>query len=296
MDAAFRIYTRNFLPLAKIAAVVWIPLTVLLIGVDLYRYAEVTEGGRLYIVADVIRPLDHDRLVTGAIIVGVTHVIGFLLVVGSSLRAASQAYLGQPLEIGPSLRFALRRVGSMFWLGLLLTLLTTIGYFLFVLPGIYLSIAWILAMPALLLERKSGFKALGRSNDLISDSWWRTFGILIVIGIFTAIFGGVIPGLLQDAIKGTSNDSFTLWVILTDALSGIGFIVTAPIWAAAVTVIYYDQRVRKEGFDVELMVDRIDGPESLAPPSAGEERLISRPPPSQPPPSPPSQPPPSTPA
>lgn len=286
MDAAFSIYTRQFVPLAKIAAAVWIPLILALVAIDLYRFAEVA-GGDLYIVGEAIRPLEESRILTGSILLAVLYVFGFLLVVGASLRAASQAYLGQTPEVGPSIRFAAGRFGHMFWLLILLVLFLGLASFAFLVPAIYLSIVWILAMPALLLEKRGGFKALGRSNGLIKDFWWRTFGIVIVIAIFTTIVGAVIPGLIASVLDGLSDDNFTLWILLTDIVTGLGFIFTAPIWASAITVMYYDMRVRKEGFDVEMMVGRLDEPGRMGPETTGTSLPPSVPPPGASPPPPP---------
>lgn len=286
MDAAFGIYTKRFLPLAKIAAFVWIPLIVALILIDLYRFADIA-GNPRYIVGDTIRSLDESRILIGSILLAVLYVIGFLLVVGASLRASSQAYLGEPIDAGASFRFAAKQFPRMFWLAILLTLFTAIAYICLVIPGIYVSIVWILAMPALLLEGRGGFKALGRSNDLVNGFWWRTFGVLLVVGIFTSIVGSVIPGLINGAFDSTSKDNFTLWVVLTDIVSLMGYIFTGPLWAAAITVLYYDLRVRKEGFDLEMLVERIDEPGALGSPTEPQQTQpafgSSQSPPSAPP-------------
>jgi len=269
LDGAFSIYTRRFVPLAKIAALVWIPLILALILIDLYRFADLPGvGNDSYFVGDTIRALDTTRIVVGSVLLAILYLIGFLLVVGASLRAASQAYLGEPVEVGASIRAAARRLGSMFWVVLLVAIFTGIPaalFFLFLpaILAIYLTIIWILALPALLLEDRRGFKALGRSSELVKDYWWRTLGIVIVIGIFTTIIGGLIPALIGSAFEGVSSDNFTLWVILTDIVSGIGFIITAPLWAATITVMYYDLCVRKEGFDMEMMVKQLDEPGSV---------------------------------
>jgi hypothetical protein len=302
MDAAFGIYTRHFWKLAKLAAAVWIPLAIVLILVDIYRFTEVNTG-ELYFVGDTIRSLDHGRLVAGGIAVGVVYTVGSLILVGASLRAASQAYMGEEPEVGPSLRFAAGKLLSMFWLAILLVVLLAIGFLLIVVPGIYLAIAWILAMPVLLFEGKGAFKSMGRSFDLIRHHWWRTFGIVIVIGIFSAILGDVIPGVISGLFDGVSKDHFTLWIVLTDAIAALGPIVTTGIWAATIAVIYYDMRVRKEGFDVEMMAGRLDAPGGLAPetfpqrdpysthpPGDDQSSFGSAPPPPPPPPPPPAPP------
>jgi hypothetical protein len=256
MDAAFSIYLRQFWPLVKISAAVLLPLIVLTYLLDIYRFSEV-DGGELYILGDSVRRLDEGRIIQVGIAIAVINVIGYLLVVGASLRGASEAYLGNDVDTGSSIRFAARKLGSMFWLALLFVLIVGLSIFLFVLPAIWLSILWIFSMPALLFEGRKGFKAFGRSRELIKGFWWRTFGVVILIGIFTGLLGDVIPGAIVGALESSIGDDVNLYLLALTVFTGIGTIITAPIWAAAVTVMYYDMRVRKEGFDVEVMVDRL---------------------------------------
>ena len=256
MDAAFSIYLRRFWPLVKISAAVLLPVIVATYLLDLYRYAEV-DGGDLYILGESVRRLDEGRILQAGIAIALINAIGYLLVIGASLRGASEAYLGNDVDTGSSIRFAARKLGSMFWLSVLFVLIVGLSIFLFVLPAIWLSILWIFSMPALLFEGRSGFKAFGRSRELIQGFWWRTFGVVILIGIFTGLLGDVIPGAIVGALESSIGDNFSLYLLALTAFTAIGTIVTAPIWAAAVTVMYYDMRVRKEGFDVEMMVDRL---------------------------------------
>ncbi|MBB4865899.1 putative membrane protein [Pseudomonas nitritireducens] len=69
---------------------------------------------------------------------------------------------------------------------LLSTLLISIGYFLFVLPGIYLSIAYLLAVPLVVERGLSPWAALEASRRAIGQHWFKVFGVLLV---FAVLFG-----------------------------------------------------------------------------------------------------------
>lgn len=280
MDAAFGIYTRQFVPLAKIAALILLPIALIIFVVDLWAFSPIRIQDADF--NDLIRLdgeiIEQSRVNVDIAITLILNLLGYLVVVAASVRGASQAYLGNQVEAGPSLRFAGGRFGHVFWLGLILTLLIGIGWIALILPGIYLTIVWILAMPALMVEDKRGFKALGRSNFLVKDSWWRTFGIVLVVGIFTAIVSGLLPDLLSGAIESVGEDNFTLWLVLQNMINALAVIVSAPLWAAVVTVVYYDMRVRKEAFDIEMMAGMLDEPGGMAPGAAGG----SQPPPGAP--------------
>ena len=66
---------------------------------------------------------------------------------------------------------------------LLSTLLICVGYFLFVLPGIYLSIAYMLAIPLVVERGLSPWAALEASRKAISQHWFKVFGLLLVFGV-----------------------------------------------------------------------------------------------------------------
>ncbi len=81
-------------------------------------------------------------------------------------------------------------------LTLLLTLIImyvmlTIGFVLLVIPGIYLSIAYILAMPLVVEKNLSPWQALEASRKAISKNWFTVFGFMIVMGLI--LFVSALP-------------------------------------------------------------------------------------------------------
>ena len=96
-------------------------------------------------------------------------------------------------------------------------------------------------------------KAVGRSWNLVRDNWWRTLGILIIVSIMVSLiqtalgflFGGVaavVPGLNSDLRAGL----ITTLTTIVDALVG-------AIQPIAITLLYLDLRVRKEGLDLDQL-------------------------------------------
>ena len=73
-------------------------------------------------------------------------------------------------------------------------LLIIAGYILFILPGIYLSIAYSFA-PYLITEKNMGaWQALEASRKAITKFWWRYFGLMLVSVLL--VIAGVIPFLI----------------------------------------------------------------------------------------------------
>jgi len=120
-----------------------------------------------------------------------------------------------------------------------------------------------LAPSALMLEKQSIRKALGRSAKLVNGSWWRVFGIQLLARVIAGIIGSVIAvpftvlaGVLTDNgignfLDGTADLGWSFLMI-----SGIGGVIgsalTLPITAGVTSLLYIDLRIRREALDLEL--------------------------------------------
>lgn len=292
LDASINMYFRNFALLAKIAAVIAIPLFVIIFLLDQIAFSE-PDGFRdlgIAFVGEYRQRVDFSTFTTIAIIETLVAVIAYLVIVGAAFRAVSELYVGRDTTAGTSLRFASGRVHSLLWIGILLLIGVSLAALALVLPGIWLLVAWSLAAPALLAENLRGSKALGRSFDLVRNNWWRTFGALLVGFIFIALFE-VLLGLAAEGLTSATEDSKNASLLIVDGLQALTLIITAPLQAAIITVIYYDLRVRKEGFDVQLLTEGLESPDSSnaptsssLPPAAGwsSGQASTGPPPGEP--------------
>jgi hypothetical protein len=131
-------------------------------------------------------------------------------------------------------------------------------------PAVVVAIVWLqvrfflLAPPALVLERLGVVAALRRSYRLTSRQFWRTLGIYLlttlVVGVAASMLAmpfslvAVVGGFfVSEAWAGLVYVLATyVGLVLTQAL-------TTPFTAAVVALQYVDQRIRKEGFDIELI-------------------------------------------
>jgi len=72
-----------------------------------------------------------------------------------------------------------------------------------------------------------------------------------------------IPFLIASGFALKAGSAPIWYLILSNLCSVIGSILAAPLQTIGLCLIYYDARVRKEGFDLQRMID------SLAPPVSG---------------------------
>jgi hypothetical protein len=273
LDASINLYFRNLGTFAKIAAVIAVPMGVIIFLLDQIAFSRPDRGDFADLgfahVGEYEQRIDFSTFQTITIIQTLVAVLAFLLVIGASFRAVSELYIGNgTASASESIRFAAGRIHSLIWVGFLFMLGVVAATFAFILPGVWLFTAWCLAIPALLAENLKGTKALGRSFELIRNSWWRTFGALLVGVIFIGLF----QFLLQLGASGLTNltdESKNLSLLIVDGAQVLTLIVTGPLQAAIVAVIYYDFRVRKEAFDVQLLTHGLESPSTGGPPSPG---------------------------
>ena len=288
LDASINLYSRNFVIFAKIAAVIAIPMGVIIFLLDQIAFAAPDQGdssdlGFAY-VGEYEQRVDYSAFQVISIIETLLALLAFLFVIGASFRAVSDLYIGKgDVGASESVRFAAGRIHSMIWVGVLSSLGVIAATFAFVLPGIWLFAAWSLAIPVVLAETLKGSKALGRSFNLVRNNWWRAFGVLLVGLIFIGLF----QFLLQVGAASLTNltdESKNLSLVISDGAQVLTLIITGPFQAVIVAVIYYDLRVRKEAFDVQPLTHQLESP--------GTGDLLSDAPstPGPPPPPPPSTP------
>ncbi len=126
------------------------------------------------------------------------------------------------------------------------------------LVAVYVAVSLVLSTPAYVLENIGVVGALKRSRGLVRGAWWRTFGILLLAGIISAVVGGVIGGVVSAIVGFPYNVSgFDATPTVREIVPAvIGSIVagtlTLPFSVGLLGLLYIDRRIRKERFDVDL--------------------------------------------
>ena len=169
--------------------------------------------------------------------------------------AIGDAYRGQSTTIGAAYRASLRRVLALTGTFVLMGLGVMLGILLLVVPGIYLALAWMLAMQIVMLEGIAGTSALSRSRALLRDHMMRAFGIFVV----AAIVGGVISTVLQLLVSGIP--------IVRSVANAIAQSVAMAFYTGVGVVLYFDLRCRKENFDLEHLAQLVEGAAAPAHPT-----------------------------
>lgn len=125
--------------------------------------------------------------------------------------------------------------------------LDCIGFLLFV-PGvcatIFFGVRLALAPFITAVEPMGPTRALRRSWQLTQGSWWRMFSVLLVVVLTVAIASGLVTGF-----AGVIPAASTLVV------SPLMVWLTAPLLELACMVMYFDLRLRREGYAAVMRED-----------------------------------------
>jgi hypothetical protein len=182
---------------------------------------------------------------------------------GAVVLVAISAVLGTPVTVLSVIRSVLGRYWALVLLYLVYLLL---GVALICLPlGIWLGVRLAPAVPVLLTERVGVGAALDRSWRLMTGNFWRVFACLALVLLMVYVLqwallplflgvAGLAPGLPADVRGDLAIVSITLAGQLM-----------LPFYAIALVLVYFDLRVRKEAFDLELLAYQIRGARSSAP-------------------------------
>ena len=244
LDRTFHLYRRNFLVFVGIMAVPQLFFLLL----------------RLTSVATLtVRPLAAFNPI--GLLAGLCSYVALEVSAAATVMAVSNLHLDRPVSIGSA--FAASR-GSMLrviWISFAVAIAAGIGLIFLIVPGIYLWLMWSLAVPVTVLEGGGLNVSTRRSQALTRGSRGRIFVIyllMIVLAVIVSLVFQMPLGILV-ALMRHGNPAQTIALIA--AVSGIGnFISTVlvgPLATIALTLIYYDQRVRKEGFDLQLMMSSL---------------------------------------
>ncbi len=280
LDASIKVFLRSALELFKAVAIVVVPVQLLAIVVLISALPEGVSSAGPPAGADPANPFgglsggELAALVGAFVVTGLAGLLATVLATGACFKGISDTYLGGGARWRESLRFAYGRLGPLVWVSILGVVLLIPAFVALIVPGVWLSVAFVLAVPIVLAEDLRGGRALRRSLRLIRGRWWPTFAVVALGFLLAAVVSAVIGGVLGFVLGITAGQSSVALTVANQVAAAIGSILSTPFQAAIIALVYFDLRVRKEGLDVELLAQRIgEGAPGDPSPAAGTEPL-----------------------
>ena len=232
VDAAFQVYRRAPLQFMVALAVVYVPWLVIRLVLD------------INIDPAAIPP-------PSTIITLAVAAISIYAIAGGAITAvARDVYLDLPVNVPEAFRVVATRLVTLILASVVTVVLMTISAFFLLIPALYVIARFAVVRQVIMLEDAGTGRALSRSSALSVGLKMHILGTLALI-VLLLIAVNVGAGLLIGIIP-----SRVIVNVLSTALS----VVVGPILGIAETVLYFDLRIRREGFDVEYLVGRDAAP------------------------------------
>ena len=269
LDRTFRLYRQHFLTFFLIALVATIVNTI-------FRDLVYAAFGVFGVIAG-----DTQMTFQKAIRLNIANLVNIFIIVpvytiflAAMTIAVSRAYLGIKFSLLDSYRSALSHFWGLLGTSILGLIFIFLGFLACIIPGIYLFISYLLVSEIVVLERITGFKALKRSRDLLrkksekgifKNNIWK-IAVIGLVYLAIAIIVGVLSNIptfimqIQRAVSesGIHSQAYPLWfILLSQVLSIIGEALVTPIGSIGFILLYYDIRIRFEGFDLQLLTQAI---------------------------------------
>jgi hypothetical protein len=241
VDAAFQLLRRDYMQYVMLMAISYVPWLVLLMAT-----------GQLTASASEIQS-------PGLFIFGMlAAMVWFTLIDAVMILAVSESYMGRPVDVGGAFRTAIGRVGSVLYAAIVKSLIVGVGLLLLIVPGV-IWFAKYFAVPAtIVIEGRSGPEGMKRSaqlSDGLKGHVLKTLALVWLIYFVLSIAAGMIGGGMALASR-----SDTMLVVFTQIVNAAFRIFLYPLIAIVQTLLYYDARIRKEGYDLELMAQDLSAP------------------------------------
>jgi len=217
--------------LGLVALLIWMVISLLL------------KAGTIRIISDSY--LGNEPTLAAALQLGAERIMPLLVVAICKTLLIFVLYFGAALVV-----VVAGTVGRMLGMGFLAILLAVIGacwMFAYV-----LCVYGLTSMVIVLEDLTSAFDAFGRSADLTKESRLKVFFAWLVISIFTSILPYLVVVGVGQLVGPDSPAQIFLsmgWIILG--------VVLAPILPCALTLLYYDLRVRREAFDLQILSEQL---------------------------------------
>ena len=216
----------------------------------------VLEGGAVTVLPSIRLGLGHLwRFLAMALIV----VVLFLVLVTATYMAVLIVFFGFALLVGLLLAPAGDNPIVLIGVMGLTVLFSGAALGVIVLPLLALVARWLAAPVVLVAERLGPLAALGRSWHLTQHQTWRGILLVILLSILNFVVLGLPVALLQWLLLvALTPEVLELVSGLVAGISLVFNMLWQPFLAIALVLLYFDLRVRRESYDLELQIGTIE--------------------------------------
>lgn len=153
--------------------------------------------------------------------------------VSGSLALIKAIITPERLSILDAYRYGFRHFLSFLWLSILVGVVTILGYILFIIPGIIVSVWFAFAQFVFVTENQRGVSAMKASREYVRGKWWKVFGrMLALAGVALLLYipiGSVLAVVVPEEM-----------VVVQDIVLGLVHLVFVPFTFTYMYLLYRD--------------------------------------------------------
>ena len=255
VDAAFQVYKRDAIEYVLVTAIAYAPLVVA--QLIFIRGFTLAASSRINVSS------------TTAIVLGLLGFFSYALMNAAISRFSSDVYLDRPTGLAMVIRSVVPTVPRLIGATILFALVVMLGFIpvligaaitsaLLIFLGVVFSFFWVFyafarffaVFQIIVLENRGIITAFSRSGVLSRGRKGHIIlTLLLVIVIFSVLSIAV---TMVAALMGNAAGSVVLQSLYT--------VVAYPLIGITQMILYYDTRIRAEGFDIEVMTGALGTP------------------------------------
>lgn len=280
IDNALRIYKLRFLRFVTITAVVHVPIMLISIifaailqqnvwsgstyssevisPEKQYHYSETVTREKEHTFPNPMPQFSPHVLIAGSIIAILFYIIGYVLCQAALTNCVSEYYMGRDISVKAAYQRVLPQFMTLIIAGILVMLIIMFGFILLIVPGIIFMFWYALTTPSIIVEQLSATEGMQRSKFLTSGNLGKIFGVSFIIFVITIVIAMPISICGNILIAPIFSQNTIMHVIAQEFTELIANILITPVGAITYILLYYDLRIRKEGFDLEMLAKSLN--------------------------------------
>jgi hypothetical protein len=134
----------------------------------------------------------------------------------------------------------------------------------------------LVSLPAMLVENLDPTQSMSRSYTLTQDNAGRAFLLILLYYTLsvaaTMLFA--VPFEILMFLSAKNPHMMVIWAAVTQVGAFIAGVLVMPVLTIGSAILYFDLRVRKEAFDLQVMMNPLDAI-AQAPAAGGLPRMLN---------------------
>ena len=253
LDGSFRLLKANLKAIVLVAAVFLIPVNLVaaffqrdLLGG--YGFFDLMQDPSL--VEEATGPGPSTGPLVGSLLGAFVTILVTPFIGGATSRIVAASYLGGELTAGEAMRATGRRFLALLAVFFMTLLLKGAGLVLCLVGVLIPMTLFLVATPVVMLEEGGPIQTMARSVVLVRPRFWPVMGIAVASGLLAGILGNILATPFSLAALAVGYR----WGWILAAIGAIlPALVTTPFVAILATLVYFDLRIRNEGFDLQMI-------------------------------------------